>query len=231
MTNISKEKNLQYYLELPYTTTLRKDEDGDFVAKIVELEGCSAHGSDASEALANLDEAKSLWIEDALDADDRIPLPENDLQQLPSGKWLQRVPRSLHKKLAARAEREGVSLNQLVTSLLSESVGLGEGAERTTDSMRELFGDIQKMWSSSASKHWDVSLPPIEADCKNWPDMATKKLGVRVFYSSNARISRHWGLSDEITHQILDWFPTSVVIKPEAFKQHAKKSEKASSGD
>jgi antitoxin HicB len=128
MTKAIKEKDLQYYVNLPYTVTLRKDEDGDFVAKIVELEGCSAHGADAAEALANLDEAKSLWIEDALESGERIPLPEDDTH-LPSGKWLQRVPRSLHKKLVARAAREGVSLNQLVTSLLAECVGLGAGAD------------------------------------------------------------------------------------------------------
>lgn len=44
-------------------------------------------------------------------------------EDLPSGKWLQRVPRTLHRDLIRLAERERVSLNQLVTSLLSEAVG------------------------------------------------------------------------------------------------------------
>lgn len=39
-----------------------------------------------------------------------------------SGKFVQRIPRSLHEKLARLAEREGVSLNTLVTSILSEAV-------------------------------------------------------------------------------------------------------------
>ena len=44
-------------------------------------------------------------------------------EDLPSGKWLQRVPRTLHRDLIRLAERERVSLNQLVTALLSEAVG------------------------------------------------------------------------------------------------------------
>ena len=44
-------------------------------------------------------------------------------EKLPSGKWLQRAPRTLHRDLIRLAERERVSLNQLVTSLLSEAVG------------------------------------------------------------------------------------------------------------
>lgn len=44
-------------------------------------------------------------------------------EDLPSGRWVQRVPRTLHRDLIRLAERERVSLNQLVTSLLSEAVG------------------------------------------------------------------------------------------------------------
>jgi len=50
-------------------------------------------------------------------------IPPAISEELPSGKWLQRVPRTLHRDLIRLAEREGVSLNQLVTSLLSEAVG------------------------------------------------------------------------------------------------------------
>jgi antitoxin HicB len=39
------------------------------------------------------------------------------------GQWRQRVPKSLHAALARRAEREGVSLNMLATTLLAEGLG------------------------------------------------------------------------------------------------------------
>jgi antitoxin HicB len=118
----TKKKDIAYYLGLPYTKTLRADEDGDVVAKIVELPGCSAHGVNEQEALQNLAEAQGLWLEDCIAAGDVVPEPERE-EPLPSGKWVQRVPRSLHRRLSQMAKDEGVSLNQLVTSMLSQQLG------------------------------------------------------------------------------------------------------------
>jgi antitoxin HicB len=118
---MNSDKSLAYYLDLSYTTVLRRDEEGDFVAKIDELPGCSAHGPNQNEALERLKEAQQLWIEDAIEAGDQVPEPEQPLP-LPSGKWVQRIPRSLHQKLVQLAKKENVSLNQLVTSILAEAV-------------------------------------------------------------------------------------------------------------
>jgi len=115
-------RDLDYYRNLSYGVLLRKDEEGDWVAKIEEFPGCTAHGSTQAEALENIEEVKHAWLEDALESGQ--PIPEPSLaEKLPSGKWLQRVPRSLHKHLAEMAEKEGVSLNQLVTSILAQAVG------------------------------------------------------------------------------------------------------------
>jgi antitoxin HicB len=130
-------KTLQEYLALPYTITIRKDpRDEIYVARISELPGCSAHGASDTEALERIRESLSVWIEDALEAGDEIPVPD-EISALPSGKWLQRVPRSLHSKLIKLARKEGVSLNQLVVMALAELVGAGilptgEIAEPTT---------------------------------------------------------------------------------------------------
>ena len=126
---INEPSDLKDYLKLPYTVILRPDEDGVWIARIEELEGCIAHGSTQPEALSVIEEMKAAWIEDALEAGDPIPKPGQD-EILPSGKWLQRVPRSLHKKLAQLAKTEQVSLNQLVTSILAEAVGRKSQAER-----------------------------------------------------------------------------------------------------
>ena len=122
-------KKRDYYRSLPYGITLRKDEDSDWVARIVELPGCTAHGGTQAEALKNLDEVMEVWLEDALATGSEIPEPRIT-EKLPSGKWLQRVPRSLHRKLVELADREGVSLNQLVTSVLSEAVGRRSSSPR-----------------------------------------------------------------------------------------------------
>jgi len=115
-------KNLDYYRNLSYGITLRKDEEGDWVARVEELPGCTAHGGTQAEALEHLDEVKTAWIGDAIEAGDPIPEPKTE-EKLSSGKWLQRVPRSLHMSLTRMAEQEGVSLNQLVATTLAEAVG------------------------------------------------------------------------------------------------------------
>jgi predicted RNase H-like HicB family nuclease len=124
------EKDVGYYTRLPYTIIMRRDDEGDLVAKIDELPGCSAHGATPAEALENLAEAQQLWIEDCIEAGQPVPEPEAEEETLPSGKWLQRVPRSLHQKLVQLARRENVSLNQLVTSMLSEAIGTKSYKER-----------------------------------------------------------------------------------------------------
>ena len=132
MTNEAM-RDLEYYRKLSYGIALRKDEDGDWVARVEELPGCIAHGETPAQALENLEEVKVAWIEDAIEVGDAIPGPKVD-EKLPSGKWLQRVPRTLHKKIADLAQREGVSLNQYVVSVLAEAVGVQKQAAVSMDS-------------------------------------------------------------------------------------------------
>lgn len=122
-------KDIQYYLNLPYTVILRPDPEGGVVARVDELPGCVTGGTTAAEALESLDELKRAWVEDALEAGHPVPEPQPD-EPLPSGKWVQRVPKSLHKKLVTAARRETVSLNTLVTAILSEALGGRLQAER-----------------------------------------------------------------------------------------------------
>jgi antitoxin HicB len=119
---------------LRHTIVVRQDEEGDYVASVAELDGCVAHGQDVTEALAELTSMKRLWIESCLAEGKPVPLPAEDDDSLPSGKWLQRVPRTLHKKISNLAQREGVSLNQYVVSVLAEAVGAQTGAVAASNS-------------------------------------------------------------------------------------------------
>lgn len=113
---------LDHYMALPYTVVLRPDiEEGDFVAQVVELPGCSEHGKTVEEAWCNLQEAKRLWIATRLESDLPIPMPQPE-EELPSGKFVVRVPRTLHKNLTELAKTEDTSLNQLVTSMLAAAI-------------------------------------------------------------------------------------------------------------
>lgn len=132
-------RNLDYYVKLPYGINLRQDDEGDWIARIEELNGCIAHGSTPTEAIQRIEEVKDVWLRDAFEGGNEIPEPQLG-EALPSGKWVQRVPRTLHKRLTDLAKREGVSLNQLVTSVLAEAVG-----QRRTDATLPVSGTRSKL--------------------------------------------------------------------------------------
>src|SRR5579872_44089 len=153
-TGIKTEKDVSYYMALAYTLILRRDEEGDVVAKIEELPGCISHGKDEADALANLRAMQEAWLEESLAAGHVIPEPEEE-EPLPSGKWVQRVPRSLHKQLAKKAKSEGVSLNQFVTSLLSEAV-IGKVWETAAERTLGKFLPCEQLEQNEAQHHWGI---------------------------------------------------------------------------
>lgn len=107
---------------IPYTVTLRRlapEEGGGWYAEIPVLPGCSSDGETVEEAVSNLEEAMSLWIETAQELGYRIPEPERGIGEF-SGKFTVRIPRTLHQDLAREAELENVSLNQYVMYILAE---------------------------------------------------------------------------------------------------------------
>jgi antitoxin HicB len=71
-------KDLSYYMSLPYPIVLIPDEDGSWFAKIPILEGCMTVGDTREHALQMLDEAKELWLETVLEFGQSIPEPEPD---------------------------------------------------------------------------------------------------------------------------------------------------------
>ncbi len=109
---------------MDYLTIIRplpRDEGGGFLAELPDLPGCISDGETYEEAIANVRDAAEEWIATAKEMG--RPIPEPGAAEGYSGKWLQRVPKSLHMRLAAQAKREGVSLNALATALLAEGLG------------------------------------------------------------------------------------------------------------
>ncbi len=51
------------------------DEDGAYVADIPDLEACSALGSTAEEAMAEVERAKQAWLAAAREAGKQVPEP------------------------------------------------------------------------------------------------------------------------------------------------------------
>jgi antitoxin HicB len=79
---MTQQKDLQYYLSLPYPVLLIPDPpDNTWYAKIPLLPGCMSDGETVEEALKNLSEAKQMWLEVALEDGMSIsePQPEKTL--------------------------------------------------------------------------------------------------------------------------------------------------------
>lgn len=112
---------VEYYMSLPYTFELQHDPEEGWFVQVKELRGCMSQGDTAEEAMAMIQEAMELWLEVALE--DSMPIPEPRPMDDYSGKFVVRVPRSLHRELVENAEQEGVSLNQYVNVALAHSVG------------------------------------------------------------------------------------------------------------
>ena len=112
-------------MNLPeYQFTIRElaiDDGGGFLIEFPDLPGCMSDGETVEEAIANGSDAVQCWITVAKEKGREVPDPGEIENQ--SGKWVQRVPRSLHARLTKQAKREHVSLNTLVVSILSESLG------------------------------------------------------------------------------------------------------------
>jgi len=116
-------KNIDDLMSLPYSMMVRFDPlDGIYVARATELPGCSGHGSSAEDAIRMLRDNMEAWFEACIDSGAAIPEPVS-LEELPSGKWLQRAPKTLHLALIDLARKEDVSLNQLIVAILSHHVG------------------------------------------------------------------------------------------------------------
>ncbi len=99
-------------------------EDTGFIAEVPGLPGCSAWGATESDAAREAQDAIAAWVVAAQAAGKTVPAPQV-VQPIEaySGKFLVRVPRSLHARLARRAAQEGVSLNQFLTGVLASEVG------------------------------------------------------------------------------------------------------------
>lgn len=111
-------------MDLPYTIEVIRDSDEEnpgWVAKIKELPGCLTQADTFEELEEMIQDAMRSWIEVALE--DGIPIPEPRLDDDYSGKFVVRLPRSLHRELVEQSEQEGVSLNTWVINILAKSVG------------------------------------------------------------------------------------------------------------
>jgi antitoxin HicB len=114
-----KTADLEYPFEI---RPLSKEEGGGYGITFPDVPGCWSDGATPEEAIANGRDALQAWLLVAREFGDEMPKPFTAV----SGRFVQRLPRSLHAQLIARAKAEGVSLNTLVVSLVAQGMGRGQ---------------------------------------------------------------------------------------------------------
>ena len=99
-------------------------ESGYFAVRFPDFPGIVTGGYSLEETIKNAQEALEITMDTM--KKHRIPLPKPKARF--SGQFNVRVPKDLHRELVKKAEEEGVSLNALVTYLLSQSVKMKKAA-------------------------------------------------------------------------------------------------------
>jgi len=115
------EKNLEYYLNLPYTYIIEwSDVDECFLGSIVELERNMTCGQTREEVLANLKEALVSYVTTSLDNNMEIPEPLK-IEEF-KGSITYRTSRERHYSLAKQAKLYGKSINAFIDEAISEKL-------------------------------------------------------------------------------------------------------------
>lgn len=106
---------------LPWTTELRRNDDGSVFARIVELPGCMTEADTDADALDAIREALTMWLESELRRGHEIPTPH---ERRYSGTFSVRTSAWLHRLAAETAKRQGVSLNEFVNEAVAYAAGV-----------------------------------------------------------------------------------------------------------
>ncbi len=100
---------------------LSTEEGGGYLISFPDFAECISDGESLDEAIENGRDALKATIA-ALKAK-KLPVPAPNSGGVASGKFVARVPKTVHAQLATRARAEGVSLNALVLTFIAQGLG------------------------------------------------------------------------------------------------------------
>ena len=103
---------------------LSKEDGGGYLISYPDFKECISDGETIEEAIENGFDALNGLIETLKILNKTVPLP-NSYKTDPnvSGKFLIRLPKSLHSSLLNQAKYDNISMNTLVVALLAEGLG------------------------------------------------------------------------------------------------------------
>ena len=93
---------------------LDKTEGGGFLVTFPDLPGCVSDGETLEEAVANAADAENEWL---------LASQEWDKSAEKPGRFVARMPQWLYRGLQYNAQKEGVSMNTLIVSVLAKDFG------------------------------------------------------------------------------------------------------------
>ena len=127
MSILPLEENSKYLTQFPslprypfLMSILPPEEGGGYLIEFPDLPGCMSDGETIEEAIENGKDAIFCWIETAKAFNDEIPQP-GSVNGF-SGPRIQQIPEHIYTQLSQRADREGISLNALVNTILSSEL-------------------------------------------------------------------------------------------------------------
>jgi predicted RNase H-like HicB family nuclease len=114
--------SIEQYRTLKYPMLIEPGEEGGFLVTYPDLPGVVGEGETVTEATDNAEELRMVWTETCLEDGMEVPQP-GELASC-NGTLTLRIPPSLHKRLSLRARSEKISLNRLISYLLSTSISV-----------------------------------------------------------------------------------------------------------
>ena len=104
---------------------LTAEEGGGFLISYPDFSDCISDGETVEEAFRKGQAALGETI--AALNEKGFPIPAPNSGGVASGKFVARVPKTIHAQLTTRAKTEGVSLNTLVVTFIAQGLGRKEG--------------------------------------------------------------------------------------------------------
>ena len=100
---------------------LSADEGGGYLISFPDFAECISDGETVEEAMASGRDALKATL--AALKSKKLPIPSPNSGGVASGKFMARVPKTVHAQLTTRARAEGVSLNALVLTFIAQGLG------------------------------------------------------------------------------------------------------------
>lgn len=152
--------NLEELMKIKYDTSIKYIDDGEdscYKVSIDLLPGLSVYVDTIEEGLEELEGAKQAWFSAALELGRNIPIPENTVREY-SGRFSVRVGKSLHKDVSEFAEKDGISLNQAIISLLQK--GLKE------ECLSQIYNSLESMKKEKSTSEFHFHIKSNKIDNK-----------------------------------------------------------------